>query len=252
MLNAIKLVAFFFAGAITLLPVSADAQCSKTWDASGEWEIRQGRTLVKLNIKQSGSALSGTAARDVRIGTKGLQGKVTGDTGGNDFSIGIDWSDGGFSIYRAIVSSTGKLEGEVFARGNVKTGEKWYGEQPLTCGWTPGKSRGNLTSGKLSATANAQPGQATGSLVRGPFVVASQSYFQPPYNPVGFVVLQWDAGPDHPNAELWVKYNNSRERVLFVKQPKGGQQVQVQRGTVYTYVLMDGRNVLATTTFAAQ
>ena len=82
--------------------------------------------------------------------------------------------------------------------------------------------------------------------------MASKAFFQAPYNPVGFVILTWDGGPDHPNAEVWVKFGNSRERVLVVKQPKGGQQIQAQRGQMYTYVLMDGRTVLATTTFVAQ
>ncbi|MEQ1923208.1 MAG: hypothetical protein ABL952_11940, partial [Pyrinomonadaceae bacterium] len=62
----------------------------------------------------------------------------------------------------------------------------------------------------------------------------------------------WDAGPEHPNAELWVSYNGSRDRVLFVKQAKGVQQVVVQKGLVYTYVLLDGRNILGTTTVVGQ
>lgn len=89
-------------------------------------------------------------------------------------------------------------------------------------------------------------------LAKDSFVVASRPVFSPSYALTGSAVLQWDAGAGHPNAELWVQYNNSRERVLFVKQPKGAQQVQVQRGLVYTYVLMDGRNVLATTTVVGQ
>ena len=93
-----------------------------------------------------------------------------------------------------------------------------------------------------------EPGQASQSSL-GATISASQAFFPTPATHTGFVVLTWDAGPDHPNADLWVSYG--RERVLFVKQPKGGQQIPVQRGQQYSYVLMDGRNVLATATFVA-
>ena len=250
--RTLALGVLFFVVVIVLLPISAKAQCAKTWDASGEWEIRQGsaaRTAVlRLNLAQSGSALSGTASRDGRTKVK-----VIGDSDGDNFSIAMDWLDGGeLTIYRAKVSASGKLEGETYVGPNKRNRDTWYSDQPLTCGWSPGKSRGNLVPTRLSANAPVKTGQATGSLLRDPVIVASKAFFQPPYNPVGFVILTWDGGPDHPNAEVWVKFGNSRERVLVVKQPKGGQQIQAQRGQMYTYVLMDGRTVLATTTFVAQ
>ena len=245
----------FFVVAMALLPISAHAQCARTWDASGEWEIRQGRggsTVIRLNIKQSGSALSGKASRDGGIGTKAVTGDVLGDADGDSFVISIDWLTGGeLVIYRAKVSASGKLEGETYVGPNKRNPNSWYSDQPLTCGWSPGKSRGNLT-GKLSANDTAKPGQATGSLLKGPSIVASQAVFLTPYTSTGFVVLTWDAGPAHPDADVWVKYNGSRDRVLVMKQPKAGMQVVVQRGQMYTYVLMDGRNVLATATFVAQ
>lgn len=232
---------------VALLPVSAKAQCAKQWDASGEWEIRQGRRTIRLNLKQSGSALSGTASRDVGIGMKAVTGDAIGDADGDAFSIAIQWP--GFSeynIYRAQVSATGKLNGETYIGPDKRSRDTWYSEQPLTCGWSPGKSRGNLTA-KLSANAPVKTGGAT--LLKGPILVASQAFFPTPYSPTGFVVLTWDAGPDHPNADVWVKYG--RDRSLFMKQPKGGLQVQVQRSQQYTYVLMDDRTVLATATFVA-
>ena len=251
MVKAIKIVAFFFIGAVALLPISANAQCSKTWDASGQWEMRQGRTLITLNLKQSGSAFSGTATRDVRIGSKGLEGKAVGDADGNEFSMSILWPGGVFYAYKAKISPSGELEGgDVFNNG-TKTGEKWNGEQPLTCGWSPGKSRGDLT-GKPSANDTVKPGQGIGTRLAGPMLVAGPVYYSFPQNPIGQTTLQWDAGPDHPNAELWVKYNNSRERALVVKLPKGGQPVQVRRGLVYTYALMDGRTVLASVVVVGQ
>lgn len=76
---------------------------------------------------------------------------------------------------------------------------------------------------------------------------ASRTIFQSPYSPMGTAVVTWDAGQDHPNAELWVKYNNAGERVPLVKQPKGTQQIAIQRGLSNTYILVDGRIILATT-----
>ncbi len=99
---------------------------------------------------------------------------------------------------------------------------------------------------------NGASGQSPVAPAKDSFVAASRPVFSPPFGPTGSAVLTWDAGPEHPNAELWVSYNGSRERTLFIKQPKGAQQVQVQRGLAYTYVLMDGRNVLATTTVVGQ
>jgi hypothetical protein len=248
---------FFFAAVMVLLPISAHGQCSKTWDASGEWEIRQGpvgrTTVIRLDLKQSGQALSGTASRD-GVRTKG---KVLGDADGDNFTLAIDgWDGGEYAIYRAKVPraapASGRLEGETYIGSEKRNRDTWYSDQPLTCGWSPGKSRGNLISPRLSANAPVQPGQATASLLKTPNMVASQAFFPVPLNPVGYVVLTWDAGPDHPNAEVWVRYNNSRDRVLLIKQPKGGQQIQVQRGQMYGYVLMDGRSVLATANVVAQ
>jgi hypothetical protein len=247
----------FFAVAMALLPISAHAQCSKQWDASGEWEIRQGRggsTVTRLDLKQSGTEFSGKAYRDAGIGTKAMTGDVIGDADGDNFSLTIDWVEGyndQYVTYRAKVRATGHLNGETSIGPDKRNREIWFSDQSLTCGWSRGKSRGNLT-GRLSANDTARPGQATGSLLKGPVMVASQAVFPTPYVPTGFVILTWDAGPDHPNADVWVKYNGSRDRILVMKQPKAGMQVAVQRGQTYSYFLMDGRIVLATATFVAQ
>jgi hypothetical protein len=87
--------------------------------------------------------------------------------------------------------------------------------------------------------------------LRVPFIVASQAIFPTPFVPTGFVVLTWDAGPDHPNAEVWFKVNNSGQ-ALFIKQPKGGQQLPVERGRYYEYILTDGGKTLNTAVFVEQ
>src|SRR5689334_16215396 len=141
MVNAIKINALcrnltsvlgviFFAVAMALLPISTHAQCSKTWDASGVWEIRQGRggkAITRLDLKQSGSALSGKAYRDAGIGTKAMTGEVIGDADGDTFTIGITWTlRGEITVYRAKVSATGKLEGETSIGPDKRNRETWY------------------------------------------------------------------------------------------------------------------------------
>jgi hypothetical protein len=244
---------FFFAVVMVFLSVSANAQC-RDWSAAGEWRLMQGTRgfgfdAVNLRLEQKGSAISGTASRKAM----GVQGPVSGTLNGDSFSIEIAWSDGRTSVYSSKVQLSGKLQGEIHHKNSGKVNDPWYSEGELACktltGGRPIRTAG--TGPRPSGSAPVQTGQATGSLLKAPSLVASQAIFPTPYTPQGFVVLTWDAGPDHPNADVWVKYNNSRERVLLVKQPKGGQQVAVQRGQMYSYVLMDGRTVLATTTFVA-
>lgn len=233
-----------------LLPISGAAQCARIWDATGDWKIRQGArgsTVVQLSLEQSGSAISGTAIRNE------ARGNVLGDADGDSFSISIDWLNGGeMSIYRARISAAGKLQGETSIGPNKRNPETWYGEVTLTCPTGPIRSTGRIKPfPRLSANAPAQPGQATQSVVRKAFVVA-RPYFPTIYEKIGFADIAWDAGADHPNAELWVKYDGSRERSLLFKVPTGTQRVGVNRGRIYTYVLMDGRRVLAEVTFVAQ
>jgi hypothetical protein len=69
--------------------------------------------------------------------------------------------------------------------------------------------------------------------------------FPHPSVSTGFTVLTWDAGLDHPYAEVWVKVNNGDEQFL-VEQGKGLRQVPVERGKQYTYILTDAGKTLAT------
>jgi hypothetical protein len=245
---------FFIAVVMVLMSVSANAQCSD-WSAAGEWRLLQGTRgfgfdAVNLKLEQKGSTITGTASRKAM----GVQGPVSGTLNGDSFSVEIAWSDGRTSVYSSRVQPSGKLQGEIHHKNSGKVNDPWYSEGELACktltGGRPIRSAG--TGPRPSGSAPVKTGQATGSLVKTPTLVASQAVFPTPYVQQGFVVLTWDAGPGHPDADLWVKYDGSRERVLVVKQPRGGQQIPVQRGRMYSYVLMDGRTVLVTATFVAQ
>lgn len=64
----------------------------------------------------------------------------------------------------------------------------------------------------------------------------------------GFVILTWEAGPDHPNAEVVVKINSSPD-IPVVKQAKSGLQITVERGRTYAYFLKDTGKNLSTVGF---
>ena len=81
-----------------------------------------------------------------------------------------------------------------------------------------------------------------------PGIVATQVLFPAPTSPTGLVVLTWDAGPDHPYAEVWFKVNGGDE-VFVVERGKGSLQVPVERGRQYVYILTDAGTTLATVTF---
>jgi hypothetical protein len=63
----------------------------------------------------------------------------------------------------------------------------------------------------------------------------------------GKTTLTWDAGEDHPNAEVWVKVDDQDETKV-VAQGKGTLQVAVVPGKTYVYTLKEKGQVLATVT----
>jgi hypothetical protein len=62
----------------------------------------------------------------------------------------------------------------------------------------------------------------------------------------GPVTLTWDAGPDHPDAEVWMKDTKGQE-ALVAKLGKGTRRVSVERGTNYQIILTDAGEQLART-----
>jgi hypothetical protein len=83
-----------------------------------------------------------------------------------------------------------------------------------------------------------------------PGIIASQVIYPDASNRLGFVVLTWDAGHDHPYAEVWYKVNNSDD-IFLVELGKGSRQVPAERGRLYTYILTDAGKTLATVSFVA-
>ena len=57
----------------------------------------------------------------------------------------------------------------------------------------------------------------------------------------------WDGGPEHLNAEVWVKVGDEAE-TLVVRSGKGSREVTVESGKTYLYILKDSGQQLATET----
>ncbi|CAN5149999.1 hypothetical protein BH20ACI2_BH20ACI2_22820 [soil metagenome] len=87
-----------------------------------------------------------------------------------------------------------------------------------------------------------------------PFITTGQPFIIHPSVPLASVYFEWDSGPGHPNAEVWVSINNSPEIPAFnalqngvFKLAKAGPgEVKLQRGRVYKFVLKDAGKILST------
>ena len=141
------------------------------------------------------------------------------------------------------VNNTGEKAASVASKGSVETTV------------APGKTVFRLLSGgkwlrEASVTAktstNAPPANAPSTT--GAKITASPSVVTiPAGQTTGTTTLTWDAGPNHPYAEVWVTVDGGDERKI-VEQGKGSRQVQVKAGKTYLYILTDSGKRLATTT----
>lgn len=241
------LVAFVLA----LLPVSAGAQCSTGWDASGEWQIIQrGQPYpFSMKLEQKGKVITG-AVRTVMVdeGLWRLDGRVDGTIEGNSFNIMIYWLNDATGVYNGRVMPSGRLDGEAYEKRSPNVRHIWHSEGVLKCAPPPPVTPKVIrSSGRKPTTAPSPPPAPP----KPPFVFASQAVFQVPFAPMGFVVLTWDAGPDHPAAELWLKTSGGATTVA--KHGKGGLQVPVERGRAYEYmVVTEAGKILAGATFVAR
>lgn len=85
-----------------------------------------------------------------------------------------------------------------------------------------------------------------------PGILVSQVIYPHDRNPVGFTILTWDSGPDHPYAEVWFSIGGPGVPPVFlVEQGKGSRQIPVERGKYYIYKLTDAGKTLAEVAFVA-
>ena len=156
-------------------------------------------------------------------------------------------------MYTGKVLPSGRIDGETRDKNNSKICETWHSEGVLKCPPppvkasvatepTPPRPKPLKSTGKMPKSEPAPP-------MKVPGIVVSPFIFPSPGSPTVFVVITWDAGPDHPYAEVWFKVNNG-EGTFLVEQGKGGRQIAVERGKLYEYILTDAGKTLSTVTFA--
>src|SRR3954447_9813949 len=94
---AVTGVVIFFVALLTLSISPVKALCTQ-WDVSGKWNIEQENPTahVELDLKQSGTEITGTATYD------GVTGKVKGTIVGEDFNKEISGATGQH-VFRGVV-----------------------------------------------------------------------------------------------------------------------------------------------------
>lgn len=244
-----------FAAVVLLLPLSAQAQCNGIWQAAGKWSFKQqnARNPVYLDMMQNGKAIFGTASHSIpgsgNIGASfgvAKTGKVNGTVLGDRLSIEIEWHDGVIGVYNARILPSGRIEGEAYEKYSPNVRHAWNSTLNLPCRPSPPPPIAKSTPSTPAPTPNKSPKpQPALAPMKVPGIIASQVAFPAIHSPTGFANIQWDAGPDHPYAEIWLKVDGGQEQFL-VEQGKGGRQITVERGKVYTYILTDAGKTLAT------
>lgn len=255
--------------AIVFTTALCRSQC-ENWDASGKWSFKQANSQnpVDLDMRQNGKAISGSASLAIPGTKPGLfgpgkfgeqkLGKVDGTILGDRFSIEIVWNGGQVGVYNARILPSGRLEGEGYEKSTPNVRHAWNSTGTLRCpppqpvaSSTPPRSTGKPRPTPPKPAADA-PAQTSRIAQTPPWVMASQVIFPVPLQPTGFVVVTWDAGPDHPNAQLVYTINNAPSRIPLIKSVKGGQQIPVERGRFYSYFLTDAGQTLAAVNVVAQ
>lgn len=232
-----------FAAVLALLPISAEAQCGTSWDATGRHGVRQVniRYGMTFELQQNGKVITGNVYGTIDNRTGGvdtLEGTIDGTLDGDNFNAKIFWRNGQTGIYYAKVLSSGRLDGEGYEKNSPNVRVPWNTTGVLKC--TPPAPKPIKSSGKPKTAPAAPP--------KPPFIIAGQPIVTFTAVPAS-VYLGWDGGPDHPNVEVWLSIDNGAEipalSLNFAQQsplwklPKAGGEMTLQRYHHYKYVLKD-------------
>jgi hypothetical protein len=220
----------FFAVCV-LLPSPAEAEC-KQWDASGQWKLQQGDLVVIVNLRQSGTDLSGTA-QYTNIKKRTLSGSVAGTVDGSNITLDMDWEDGSGGTYKGVIGGTGMIRGRVNVdKRNPSNMWDWHSIQAMKC--ADAKPVTKAPPVQLSAA----------TLSADPLVVEI-----PDGQKKGTTTLTWDSG-GRRDVQLSMNMNNTGEKTLPVT-PNGSVQIPLVPGnTVFT--LSEGGKWLRKVTVTAK
>ncbi len=255
-----------FAAVLALLPISAGAQCSARWDASGGWwMVQRGQANhIGINLKQKGRVLTGTAVS--LEGNADTVGTIDGTIDGDTINFQIFWPDHLTGVYNGKILPSGRVEGETYDKNNTRHRQPWRSEGVLKCAPAPPpkvlRSTGRKPSMNQTSLDHLFPALKTAAPEpKPPFINAGQVVIPTPSHPFGIVSLGWDGGPDHPNVEVFVSIDDGVEIPAFAigfapqhpvfKQPKvAALTLNLERRKHYKFSLKGvGKTLAATAAF---
>ena len=237
---------------LVLIASPAEAQCPQGWDISGVWGLKQSNQAepnqMTLGVQRGGVIIQGTAS--YRKESTRVKGVVTGNLTGDSVYMEINWSNGLTGVYSGTIGPRGKLQGTSYEKGSPSVKVSWNSTRPMICRQAPKPGMGlpppPAQQQPQKPVETAPPPASTSTTP--PFISARPTM---PRAAVGesaaTTTLTWDAGDDHPYAEVWVQVNNAPEYFL-VEQGKGTRTVNVMPGNTYRYSLTDSGRKLATAT----
>ena len=227
-----------------LLPSLVAAQCGQR-DVSGRWSVLLGtfKTQERMEIKQAGSEISGTAGTYSQ-GDLGpwqsieVKGHVTGDKIHFEIVRTDSRKLGEVTISEEFDGVFGQ-DGTITGKANVfglagRISVDWTSDRPMTC---LHKTVGSLGVKHTDPTAAAAP-----------WITAAPNNITLPFGqPAGVTNLTWDAGADHPYAEVWLKVDD-QDAAKVLERGKGTLPASIAVGHTYVYILTDAGTTLATVT----
>ena len=172
---------------------------------------------------------------------------VTGNVDGEKINLSVEWTNDRYKI-------TESFDGTFANDGRVSgTGQIWALAGPVSVEWTSDRPMPCLFKkvGGLGVK-RTDPAGGPGSTSRSAFIVSSpNNIILPAGIGIGQTTLAWDAGPDHPYAEVWVKVDG-QDATKILERGKGTLPVVVEPGRTYLYILTDAGTTLATVTVRFQ
>ncbi|MFT3742746.1 MAG: hypothetical protein QM785_00500 [Pyrinomonadaceae bacterium] len=230
---------FAFAIALLLSSLTIHAECTN-WDISGNWFARQASGYrFEMRLKQEGAKITG----DIVPYSGGGRGVIeSGSLEGSNLGLIVVWSSEDAATrshneaYLGTINASGIIEGNGIVFGSRSGKMRWSSDTKMKC-------LSNFTPVQKLGVKRTDPAQTPA-----PANENTQPWIRATPIPIGNkAVLTWDAGKDHPYAEVWVKVNGAAE-TFVVEQGKGGREVALPRGMTFTYILTDSGKTLATTT----
>ena len=232
---------------VILATIHAEAQCGQR-NVSGSWKIQiKGSSATEVvDLKQSGDTVTGQVSTEVSANLIAPFAAVTGNVDGEKIRLRVEWTNDRYTI-RESFDGTFAEDGRI-----TGTGQIWALAGTVPVEWTSDRSMPCLFKrvGSLGVKRTDPGGSAPTN--RSVFIAAApNNIILPPGVGIGQTTLAWDAGPDHPYAEVWVRVDG-QDATKVLERGKGSLPVVVEPGRSYLYILTDAGTTLATVTVRFQ